>query len=289
MSLIYCPYTDREVPKHQTNREHIIPLALGGVNGFEIAVDSKFNSTLGSDLDGALANEFLFAVKRTKYDARGHSGKPPVATIKRATYGEEGRRAQVHFHHRKQPDVWDVRDRELKRGVGKVRGKTSLNIDLPVRFAAKVALASGYHVYGRLFRTHVDHRQLRDVMNIDPSDLDLSKDRASLGLQHLTLRVDRYLNEPRDDFFVVLREYCSTIDGSVVMLMPGSECFGAAVGILGQYVGLVNVPANTKTFPNDGDYRSGHVIALVDGDIKRSSLMHCLEQFAKQPADTAST
>ena len=43
MSLIYCPYTDREVPKHQANREHIIPLALGGVDGFEIAVDSKFN------------------------------------------------------------------------------------------------------------------------------------------------------------------------------------------------------------------------------------------------------
>lgn len=287
MSLIYCPYTNRDIPKHQTNREHIIPLALGGVNGFEIDVDSSFNSILGSDLDGALANEFLFALQRTKYDSIGHSGKPPVATIKRAAYGEEGRPAQVHFHHRKPLRVWDVRDRELKHGVGKVRINTSLSIDLPVRFTAKVALASGYHVYGGLFRNHVDHRQLRDVMNIDPSDLDLSKDRASLGLQHLTLRVDRYLNEPPDDFFVVLREYCSTIDGSVVMLMPGYECFGVAVGILGKYVGMVNVPANTKSFPNEGDYRLGHVIAIVDGDIKRSSLMRCLEQFEKQLADSA--
>ena len=78
--LICCPYTDQELPKSKTNSEHIIPLALGGVNGFNVHVDRDFNSQLGSELDGSLANEFLWALRRTEYDARGHSGREPVAT-----------------------------------------------------------------------------------------------------------------------------------------------------------------------------------------------------------------
>ena len=71
--MIYCLYSNRELPESKTNREHIIPLSLGGVNGFEIAVDATLNSEIGTALDGALANELLFALRRTKYDARGHS------------------------------------------------------------------------------------------------------------------------------------------------------------------------------------------------------------------------
>ena len=48
---VYCPYTDREIPESKSSSEHIIPLSLGGVNGFEIPVDATFNSTLGSEID----------------------------------------------------------------------------------------------------------------------------------------------------------------------------------------------------------------------------------------------
>jgi hypothetical protein len=57
--FVYCPYTDRDLDIEETNREHIIPLALGGVDRFEIRVCREFNSTVGSDVDGALANDFL--------------------------------------------------------------------------------------------------------------------------------------------------------------------------------------------------------------------------------------
>ena len=280
--MIYCPYTDRELPESQTSREHIIPLSLGGVDGFEIPVDAAFNSMVGTDLDGALANDFFIALRRTEYDARGHSGKEPMATSKHASYGKDKHLAQIHLHRKKGLKVWDVRDHEIKNDAGSVCFKTFLNVDLPIRFTAKVALAAGYYIYGDLFREHVDHRQLRDVMRIDPAELDPNKSPAELGLNHLTLQVDHFLyEEPSDPGspILCLRKFCSTVRGSVVVLAPGSNCFRVVVGILGQYLAMVNVPANTESFPNSGNFIWGHVMAIVDKKLKRCSWMDGLKQW----------
>ena len=279
---IYCPYTDREVPESVTSSEHIIPLSLGGVNGFEIPVDAAFNSQAGHELDGALANEFLFALDRTKYDARGHSGREPVATFRKASYGENERQAHVHLHRKHGIHVWDVRDREYKKGVGSVRVNTSLNIDLPVRFTAKVALAAGYYVYGDLFRQYVDHHQLRDVMNIDPAKLDRNKGATELGLDHLSVRIDHYLHEaPSESDWKIraLRAFCSWVKGSVVVLVPGSNCLAVGVGLMSRYLAMVNVPAKTESFPNRDCYAWGHVVAMIDKKLKRCSWVDGLRQW----------
>ena len=283
--MIYCPYSNRDLPENATNREHIIPLSLGGADGFEIPVDAAVNSYLGKALDGPLAGEFLFAVRRTKYNARGHSGKEPLATIKRASYGSDNRPAQVSFHSQKGLCVWDARDRkEVTESVGAFCINTSLNIDLPVRFTAKVALAAGYYVYGNLFREHVDHHQLRDVMNTNPAELVLRTSPAAPALKRLTLRVDSYLHKPPSDADIplpALRAFCSTVRGSVVVLMPGPDCFGIGVGILGQYLGMIIAPAKTDSFPNAGDYAWGHVVAIVDGKLRRWSWVHALTQWTR--------
>jgi len=83
--LIYCPYTDREISESDANREHIIPLSLGGLDGFEIPVCRDFNSKVGSKIDGALANDFLILMKRNELDVRGHSNKKPKAVAKKST------------------------------------------------------------------------------------------------------------------------------------------------------------------------------------------------------------
>ena len=101
-------------------------------------------------------------------------------------------------------------------------------------------MAAGYFVYGDSFRENVDHRQLRDVMNLDPASLDLRKGVSELGLQHLTLRYESYLHESPDDLdseILWIRMFLSSLKGSGVILMPGPECFGVAVGILGQIPG----------------------------------------------------
>ena len=205
-----------------------------------------------------------------------------MATIKNATYGEDDRPAQVHLHRKRGLNVWDVRDRETKTNVGSVCFKTFLNLDLPVRFTAKVALAAGYYIYGDLFREHVDHRQLRDVMLIDLAKLDLNKSPAALGLDHLTLLADHYLyEEPSnpDSPILCLRKFCQAVRGSVVVLLPGTDCFRVAVGILGQYLAMINVPANTASFPNDGVFAWGHVMAVVNRKLKRCSWMDGLKQW----------
>ena len=289
MGTIYCPYTDEDIPQSAASSEHIIPLSLGGVNGFELPVNRDYNRRIGSELDGKLAGEFLWALRRTKYDARGHSGKEPWATSKVASYGVNHQPAQVHFHSKKGVRVWDVRKGKSISGRGSVEINASLNIDLPYRFVAKVALAAGYYVYGDLFRQHVDHPQLRDVMNIDPAQLDLSRSPTELGINHLTLRIDHYLLEAPSDLdseISLVRMFCSSIKGSVVILMPGYSCFGVAVGLLGQYLGMVNVPANTKSFPNAGDYSWGHAIAIVDGTLRTCSWKSALQQWVDATAPT---
>ena len=282
--MSYCPYTDRDIAEDQTNSEHIIPLSLGGVNGFELPVDRKFNSEAGSSLDGALANEFIWALARTKYDTRGHSGRPPLATIKRATYTDDCRPAQAHFHHHHGISLWDARHREYMTGKGNISIGFKINIDLPMRFTAKVALAAGYYVYGDLFRHHVDHRQLRDVMNTDLSELDLEAQETRDKLSHIALRVDTFLDElPNDPESAVfcLRNFCASVDGSVVVLMPGQDCFGVGVGLLGRYLAMVNVPANTEYFPNSGEYAWGHVLSITNKELERCSWMAALKRWLR--------
>jgi hypothetical protein len=56
---VYCPYTDLQLAESECSPEHIVPLSLGGTNGFELPVSASFNSKLGHEIDGAMANDFL--------------------------------------------------------------------------------------------------------------------------------------------------------------------------------------------------------------------------------------
>ena len=195
------------------------------------------------------------------------------------------RPAQVDFHSKERPKVWDSRNREeVKERVPRFNSSFSIDIDLPIRFAAKVALAAGFYAYGDLFREHVEHQQFRDVMNTDLSKLDLVKAPADLGLGHRTLQVDSYLREssyePENDGLNSIRAFCSSLEGSVVVLAPGHDSFGVGVGILGQYVATVIAPAKTHTFPNDGAYAWGHVLAITGKTLRLYSLVDGLSQWA---------
>ena len=53
----FCIYEGRTLPPESMNEEHIIPLALGGVNSLVIRSSKNFNSTVGADLEGKVAGE----------------------------------------------------------------------------------------------------------------------------------------------------------------------------------------------------------------------------------------
>lgn len=279
---MYCPYTNCDILENESSIEHIIPLSLGGVDEFRLSVDAGFNSRVGSELEGSLANEFMWALARTRHDARGHSGKAPKATIRRATYGEDNRVAQVNFYGKNGVSVWDVRDREYKSGIHTFNVSTSINMLLPIRFASKVALGAGYLAYGDVFRQHVDHQQFREVMCLGFQNLDLDKSLSELEQNHNTLKAHTYPSEPpreNAELFECTRLICSAVNGSVVMLIPGPDCFGVAVGILGHYLATVTVPADTKHFPDGEAFTLGHVVVLRNKRVARVSMASILSQI----------
>ncbi|WP_373429847.1 HNH endonuclease [Acinetobacter gerneri] len=68
--MFYCPYTDKDLKEHEISREHIIPLSLGGIDGYEIFVSKKFNSANAAKIDATLANDFFILMQRNRLDIR---------------------------------------------------------------------------------------------------------------------------------------------------------------------------------------------------------------------------
>lgn len=97
LNTIYCPYTDTEIDVNSSSAEHIIPLSLGGSNDFTIPVGKEYNSKIGSDIDGDLANDFLVLFRRRNFDARGHSDKKPKVILKNPTWGKTTARHKLNF------------------------------------------------------------------------------------------------------------------------------------------------------------------------------------------------
>ena len=285
--MIYCPYTDRDILKVQSNPEHIIPLSLGGTNELTIDVDRELNSQLGRELDGALSKDFFVALRRSEYGARGHSGKEPWAISKNASHGDKARPAQVRLHRKHGLKLWDARDRDLVKGYGTIQFNTLLDVYLPIRFTAKVALSAGYFVYGDRFRHHVDHHQLREIMQMDFENIDQEDVEDKLDKDRYTALADDFLSKnpfPEDWRLRCIRKFCDGKKGSVVVLILSKDRLLVSVGILGKYLALISVPADTKTFPNEGDYEWGHILAVVDKRLLRCSWAEGLRQLASSLA-----
>ena len=156
-STIYCPYTDRDIPLSETSPEQIIPLPLGGMNGFTIPVSKEFNSRVGSEIDGALANDFLVMSKRDKYGATGQTRKHPQNVIPHGKNAVTGEPLHVTMGQRSGLRLWDPKLRKDVTGKSQqVSIGFKIDLDVTTRFVAKVALSAGYLVYGDHFRRHVN-------------------------------------------------------------------------------------------------------------------------------------
>ena len=67
---------------------------------------------------------------------------------------------------------------------------------------------------------------------------------------------------------------------------PSAASLMVAVGILGKYVGMLNVAADTPGFPNSGPYSWGHVVVLTRGRMQRGSFSDLLKKIASvRPKD----
>lgn len=271
--MIYCPYTNNELTEPETSPEHIIPLSLGGIDNFTIPVCKKFNTLVGSKIDGALANDFLVLLKRKELDTKGHNKRPPKVYLKKSINTQTGKPIQLVFDKDKGLMVWCPISKEFLNDAHEFHTTLKIDTTLPIRFVAKTALSAGYYAYGDYFKNFVDHEELRFIMQFDPQN---DQER----LKSLKTRAyDRFSPSVTEtEIFIAI---CSDLPkgSSAIALIPGPANIGIFVWILDSYIGTLNVPADTSSFPNDGHYDLGHFICIQNGALKRQSIRAVLEAW----------
>ena len=263
----YCIYLDGL--SDDMSKEHIFPMSLGGLDSFCIQADRKFNNNVGSRVDGAIANDFLMLFKRDRAAAKGHSGTHPEPIARRATL-EDGTPIQAIFS-KTGLRLYDLKQkRYLAKGEGTRTIKVSglkLDLDADIRFVAKVALAAGYYAYDDFFKNGVQHSQARMIVTAKH----LTDVNPSVRL-YTRFQDPETLPDPSD--YQLFKAAIELSGCSCVLMLPGKDCFGVVVGVLGEFMGMINIPANTTGFPNEGAYSLGHCIFLQEGKVKRMSFRH---------------
>jgi len=279
-STVYCPYTDSDILLSESSPEHIIPLALGGMNGFTIPVSKDFNSRVGSEIDGALASDFLVMSKRDKHGAKGHSKKHPENVFPNGSNADTGEPLHVTFGQVRGLRLWDPKQKRDVTGQGqKVKIGFKVDLDVTHRFVAKVALSAGYLVYGDQFRKHVKHEDFRRIMNHRPTEMDDL-------LKTIEAQYDDRFLEPESINQKILRMMMTGFGpNSAVALIPNSRSLSVVVSVLGDYIGMLSVPADTKTFPNVDEYRQGQFFVLKKPIAIRDSIWNLNQRMLARLED----
>jgi hypothetical protein len=278
---VYCPYTDQFIDESQTAEEHIIPLSLGGNSQFTLPVEKQRNSELGSKIDGRLADDFFILRQRIRFDARGHSGKEPENVFKQVTDVGSGRPMQ--FVWGKAMRLWDVLSRKPMDPSGReLQISLKLDLDIPIRFVAKVFLSAGYFVYGDFFRTGVDHHEPRLLMNSGLSGLS-NDEKSTLKTRFFTrfqgAQPEQLESHTLDTFI------CQSVRGSCVVFTAAQGKLIMFVGILGTYLGMLNVPADTSRLPTAENFDLGHAVIVSKGDMRRGSYRELMGSLLKKLED----
>lgn len=276
--MFYCPYTDKDLKEHEISREHIIPLSLGGIDGFEIFVSKKFNSANAAKIDATLANDFFILMQRNRLDIRGHSRKKPEIKLKYSKNIETQKPLSINFDYANGMKIWDpIKKKEIDENIN-ISSSIRLDINSSYNFLAKVALSAGFYVYGHLFRTSVNLAELRSIMNYD---FKTNHDKSSL--QKLETRFDDRFKQDNNPDLQVYRIFCELqSDSTIVGFIPGDGCLAIFVSVLGIYIGLINVPADTTNFPFLDEHDLGHIIQIVNGNLLTFSLREAMLLMKKQ-------
>ena len=279
MTQIYCPYTDCYHDENDMNSEHIIPLSLGGANGFEIPVNREVNSKVGSAIDGRLANDFLLNLKRTKLEVKGHSKKSPSIISKSAYLDECKTKVRLEINRKEGIKLWDPIEKSSVDFTSQASFKNVTDFNVlklaRIRFIAKTALSAGYFVYGDKFRENVKHDELRTIMNFDGNY-------NTQNMRKLKTTVDYQFSEEKSAIVQAFKFVSSVVgENSSVGLILLKNTLAIFVGILGDYIGMVNVPCEISAMPNDKKYRWGRYICVQEGQPIISSWERMVDRIGK--------
>jgi len=277
--MSFCIYSNSDVADGDSNDEHIFPLSLGGHDKFTIKVSKLANHRANRELDEKLKACPFLATNRKRHGARGHRGKIPSPPNSKITVGPDKSvvfkfdgNDLLQFYSHKRRKLLTAEDIKTEGATFCLRQERSLRL----KFTAKVALASGYFVYGNVFVENAKTEDLRALMNYQGEHHDKTAfdDITATGwywpepvgasdtMMHGTFQ---QINDIFDCSFVAL--ITSAVPDKIIIV----------VGVLGHLTGVISCPANCDRFPKSGDYDLGHVVILKNNDVQRLSFRQCLQ------------
>lgn len=288
MDKIYCPYMDREINSSEASIEHVLPLSLGGSDEFTIRASKAFNSTLGHEIDGVIANDPIIGIERARRDVRGHNNRPVNVAWKKAV-DEYGNPLQAVFD-KGGLSLFDPKQRKMLTAHAPIDRSFQAAVRIEpyarIPFAAKVALATGHFLFGNVFRENAKHEDLRAVLKKwekIPEDV-LRTNEIRYFDPVLDEKADR-----RNPKHRIIELAIGNLNCSSVFVLFGNSTIGFSIGILGKWFATIFVPADDRAFPRDGLADFGHVLAVQGRKLKSGPFRALLAQIAAASADKPST
>jgi len=267
----YCIYRNDYFLKSDMNIEHIIPLSLGGCDDFTIPVNKQANSELGSKVDGKFINDFLIKLKQINMESVGHSKKKASLKIKNCSI--DGSPVNVTFSK----DAMKVFDPIKRKRINKsasINMNTRIDMYSRIKFVAKVALSTGYFLFGDKFVENADHESLRKII-FSENEYEFPKSVRVYDNLHP-------IEEKDEDKLKFTKFLFEAIGGSAVIFSFSEKSFIVHVSIGSEFVGMVNFLAEVDEFPVfDDSNRLGHVLLCRDGKLYRDSYWKTIYKMNK--------
>ena len=244
-------------------------MSLGGCNDFTIDVGKKINNDLGDKIDGRIYEDFLIKFRQLQFDNKGHSRKPTILKVR----GKVNNRPVTWKLTKNESKIFDHYDKKILTHTPEIEVRTSLDLYIRIKFACKVALATGYYLFGNNFLEYADCETLRKAM--------LSE---NLSDEKLDIRVYDELLYQKDDegiaeFHKRLFKYlgCSLV---CFTYTPGRIC--SSVSINGTYISMVNFKADLDKLDLNTDlHRAGTVMMCKDKKLIQKSVWQCTVDMSR--------
>lgn len=219
------------------------------------------------------------ALDRVKTGDKGHSNKEPIYTVQSRT--EDGQPLVSTFTS-KELKFFDPKKKEYVNFSGKLTMSTKMDLNLRLKFLAKVALAVGYFLFGKNIEEYTDCDALRMII--------IANNLQELFEEH----PDKFKGLKFYDSFHKIKDsdktmidmyklYCQYIKKSNILWTYSKESIIVYVSLLGKFVDLINFKAKVDEIPykyND-NYWLGHIMICDKNKLIRKSWRDAILEIAE--------
>lgn len=257
----YCIYSDSVIDEADMNPEHIIPLSLGGCNDFAIMVNKEKNGDVNRGIDEKIKNDVLVLVRRVQHDFKGHRGSAPTLKVTKAMVN--GNPASWEYS-KDGITLFDHINKTALQGNQTATLSVKLDLEIRGRFISKIALATGYFLFGNTFINHADHNSLRTYV--------FSDDVESLKLDlrfYDEFQSPGTLDIPKSDAWEINKIIASRKKSSGVIWGYAADRIVVHTFIGSTLLGMVSFSANVDEFHLDNEIHDdfGTVIRIENNKV----------------------